>query len=66
MNVNHSLCIGVAKVRLVRWTVMDLVQRSKVKLVIVYKFSDTCQLTVHTFYSARNKILFPYTLCMDD
>lgn len=30
MNINHSLCVGIAKVRLMRWTIMDLVQRSKV------------------------------------
>lgn len=37
VNVNHSLCIGVAEVRLMRWSVMDLVQRGKEKLVTAFK-----------------------------
>lgn len=49
MNVNHSLCIGIAKVWLMRWAVMDLGCRSKVKLVAIYKSTDTCQLTVDTW-----------------
>jgi len=27
MNIKHSLCISIAKVRLMRWSVVDLVQR---------------------------------------
>ncbi len=48
MNINHSLCVGIAKVRLMRWTVMDLVQRSKVNLVTSHRFTDRCQQTEHT------------------